>query len=438
MHFKELKNTYNSDLKENNISVIVRKEDVISLLKSFYETLVSVLKFEQTNVDDIKKWSIIDNAATQKIGLDNYNEMRRDFVVNKVVAEVLTELELTPALTPQIRALAYPNINEDFSFKLVVVEKPKLTLSSYEPVEIETTDVVLTESLLNDRISELLEKDAKYLETDPHPVSANDCIKVDIATMCNGKNVPHLTGKNVILDLSDESMPSAFIAELLKMSPGETKSFSYEVASLRAISKNDVDIYSTTVNILSQLKKEVPKLTDAWVSESIRTVNTVESFKKRLSKSIEIELAAFNRDTHARLANNALAKRLEGEIPDAFFRAANVGIMQKLEKDLASEGKTIEDYYAQERMNEEEMSVQNFVRAAENLRQGFALETLFDGRGMELSQNDMSMCAKEIFDDDNFSESQYKKQGKLPLVESAAKRMVALNWLVDTAKVKNV
>ena len=96
-------------------------------------------------------------------------------------------------------------------------------------------------------------------------------------------------------------------------------------------------------------------------------------------------MEACNRDTLARLANIELEKRLVGSIPDAFYRAARQGLMDKLEADLATKGQTIDDYYEQERMNEEELSVQMLIRSGENLRQGFALEALFDGRGMQLT-----------------------------------------------------
>lgn len=87
-------------------------------------------------------------------------------------------------------------------------------------------------------------------------------------------------------------------------------------------------------------------------------------------------------------------------------------------------------------MNEEELSVQMLVRSGENLRQGFALEALFDGRGMRMTDADRERAWGHAFGRGSYDAEELRRSGKYPLVESAAKRMVALNWLVDTAIVK--
>ena len=87
-------------------------------------------------------------------------------------------------------------------------------------------------------------------------------------------------------------------------------------------------------------------------------------------------------------------------------------------------------------MNEEELSVQTFIKAAENLRQGFALEALFDGRGMNLAESDLAYACERAFGKGSYNPEELKGTGKFRLVESAAKRMVALNWLADTAIAK--
>ena len=49
------------------------------------------------------------------------------------------------------------------------VEKPALSLSSANPVEIETEDVRVTGELVDARIAELMEARAEFLPADPHP-----------------------------------------------------------------------------------------------------------------------------------------------------------------------------------------------------------------------------------------------------------------------------
>ena len=110
--------------------------------------------------------------------------------------------------------------------------------------------------------------------------------------------------------------------------------------------------------------------------------------------------------------------------------------MSKLERELSEKGQTLDDYYEQEHMNEEELSVQMLIKSGENLRQGFALEALFDGRGMHVTEEDLKCAFQQAFGSGAFDKGELEKTGKLRIVERAAKRMVALNWLADTAVVR--
>lgn len=429
--FLELTQEGNKDTGAVEISIRVADAVVRNQLAEFYKVVAP-----HRGLSVNTPWNAVDEAAERAMGVDRYRELRRDFVVNRIVGEALSRLNIVPSLTPRIHVLDYPSADSDYAFELSVVERPKLSLSSCEPVEIEVEDFEVTDAVVDARVSQLLEMRAEYTEAPDHPVALGDCIKVDIATASEGKTVPHLTGKGFVLDLSDGSMPASFVNGLAGAEVGETRSFEYEVKRPRAIVDTDVDRYSTTVTVLAQLSKTVPVLDDAWVSANIEGNATVDDFKNDVRRSLEIEATHMNRDAHARLANIELEKRLVGTIPDAFYQASRNGLMDKLERELAEKGQTIDDYYEQERMNEEELSVQMLVKSAENLRQGFALEALFDGRDMQLSPDDLREACRHAFGTESFDKEEYERTGKYRLVESAAKRMVALRWLVDTAIVK--
>lgn len=432
MDFEELKQVPNVETGEIAVTLAVSGDTIDQLLAEFYSAIAPVV-----GKRDSDSWDVVDEAAVAKVSSERYREMRRDFVTNRMVGDGLKQLGIEPALTPNIHVLEYPEVGKAYAFELSVVERPVLSLSSCEPVEIEVEDFEVTDAVVDARVSQLLEMRAEYTEAPDHPVAFGDCIKVDIATASEGKTVPHLTGKGFVLDLSDGSMPASFVNGLAGTEVGETRSFEYEVKRPRAIVDTDVDRYSVTVVILGQLEKTIPVLSDAWVSANIEGDATVDDFRSDVRRSLEIEAAHMNCDTHARLANIELEKRLVGTIPDAFYQASRNGLMDKLERELAEKGQTIDDYYEQERMNEEELSVQMLVKSAENLRQGFSLEALFDGRDMQLSSDDLREACRHAFGTDSFDKEEYERTGKYRLVESAAKRMVALRWLVDTAIVKS-
>lgn len=431
MEFEELTRTDNKETGSIKIEIALSPETVSSILGEFYEVVGA-----HKGAAEGALWDEIDRAALATMPEESYRELRRDFVINFVSGEALKALGITPELTPKVHVLEYPDSNETFYFDIAVVERPRVTLTSYDPVEIETEDAILSDELIDMRIAALLERHTDYEPAKPHPVMYGDCVKVDIATMHNGKTVPRLTGKNTIFELADGSMPNSFVKMLIGASIGETKTFDYTVKKDRAISDNDVDVYTATVTIVSQLSKYVPVLTDEWVNENIEAASTVAEFRRGVEKMIEAEIVHVNRDTHARLANIELSKRLEGKIPDELFQASRDGLMRRLERELSEKGQSIDDYYEENEMNEEELSVQMLIKSGENLRQGFALEALFDGRTMVLADDDLLYAYEQMFGKRDCSVPELRASEKYPVVERSAKRMVALNWLADTAIVK--
>lgn len=431
MDFKKLERADDEATGAVEVAVVLDAAEVHRQLAEFYGAAGAACKLPSD-----AQWDDVDAAAARTMPPEDYREVRRDFVVNRAAGEALAALGIEPALTPRVRATAYPDAGEDFAFELSAVEKPALSLSSADPVEIEAEDVRVTGELVDARIAELMEARAEFLPADPHPVVLGDVVSVDVATFLEGRPVPRLTGKSMVLELADGSMPESFVERLVGMDVGQTRTFDYEVPRPRALGDGDVECYTATVTVLGQLRKEVPALTDAWVAESIEGASTAAEFRAAVARGLEAEATLFNRDAHARLANIELEKRLQGVIPDAFYQASRDGLRRSLERELAGKGQTIDDYYEQERMNEEELSVQLLIKSGENLRQGFALEALFDARGMELAEDDLRLACEEAFGAGSYDPETLERTGRRRVVEDAAKRIAALNWLADTAVVK--
>ena len=405
-------------------------EAVHGLLAEFYETVAAA-----KGLAPDQPWDDVEAAAQAGMGAEAFRELRRDFVVNRMASEALGALGLTPALTPKIHVLAYPVDGEEFSVELSVVEQPRLALTSYEPVEVTMDEVTVTDRMVAARVAEVLDRYATYEDAEPRPVAAGDLVAIDVDTQQGDTMVPHLSGKQKVLAMDGEAMPAPFLAAVLGMEVGETKVVEYAVERPRAISPDDVDRYISTVTVVGQLRKVEVELTDAWVRAHYPTLSSVEEFFAETRKDVAYDAKLFNRDTVAHLANLELEKRLVGDIPDEFYQASYKSLFGKFERDLAQQGKTLDDYYEEEQTNEQELSVKMLIQSGENLRQGFALEALFDGRGMTLSDEDVEAAAARFFGGSPTAD-ELRRTGRARLAESMAKRAAALSWLVETAVVK--
>lgn len=379
----------------------------------------------------------VEAAAEPSFPPDYFKEMRRDFVVSTVSSEAFKELGVVPALTPKIHAVDYPADGEPYSFELSIVERPAFALSSYEPVVIDLAPVVVTNEMVHDKLEEILDGHAKYEQVGSRPIERGDYVLLDVVTQKNDKIENRLSCTKTILHVDDEAMPSKFIDGIVGMSPGDTKVIKYEMPRPRGISANDVDRYIATVTVHSLQREIRPVFDDEFVLEYYPQVRNTYRFLEELRRDLEYDALVANKDSIAHLANTVIEKRLIGEVPDAFYQASFERQMNKLQKDLKKQGMSLDDYCEENQTNENELSMKMLIKSGENLRQAFALETLFDGRNMTFDPGDLEDAYKRVFGKSDYDEDDLKSSGKFGLVESAAKRVKALNWLVDTAVINN-
>lgn len=97
-----------------------------------------------------------------------------------------------------------------------------------------------------------------------------------------------------------------------------------------------MDRYQATVSVLSQQRKAVPPLTDEWVAAHVEKASSVDELRAGRGGRARGGGGGVQPGHAGRLANIELEKRLVGSIPDAFYRAARQGLMDKLEADLAT------------------------------------------------------------------------------------------------------
>lgn len=366
-------------------------------------------------------------------------ELERDCVVNASLGEALRRTGLEPLVTPDVHAEAYPEEGQPFAYEACIVERPQLSLDSVDPVSVSLDPVRADDEYVARRLAAYMDGFSRYEDAEPHPVETGNFLYVDLTTLKNGAPCLRLSGIGKVLQITYDDMPAPFIDQMLGMNVGEKRTIEYEVQRDRAISDNDVDKYVAVVEVRKQLREVRQEITDEWVAANFPPLTSADEFRNRFREKVTHEAEEANLDALGRQANIALESRLVGAIPDKLYELSAKREMDDLEEKLKKEGKTLDEYLADNETNLEELSVKFLARAGEGLRQAFALETLFDMRHMSLTEDDLNIAAKGIFKQNcEKAWSGRERDRSFPLVESAAKRMKALEWLVDTAEVSSV
>lgn len=413
------------------VDITLSEESVDELIGEFEEAVSHFVDIDK----DSKHPTAIAEEASSSPDI-NYGQLLKDFIINKSTAVALKQIGVTPIFTPGVHAEEAPLHGEAYSFELSILTMPEFSLTSTEPVEVSVEIKQVTENDIDVELHRIAEEQVRYVLAEPRSLLRGDSIRVDIETTKAGESFWALTGKGRIIELAEEDVPAAFIDEVLKMSVGDTKSISYRAYDPTSQDKEAIVDYSSRITIHELLMKEVPAIDDEWVSSSFEGIATVDELRSAIQAQLQSSYDAENQSLIAKKANEELSKRLRGTIPDEYYEAARDNYRNKLVSNLEKNGATVEEYCQDIGIDEHELNLEMLVKSGEMLRQGLALETLFSGKGFELHDSDIELAIRTGFGRyEGLTVATLEQRGMRNLVETAAKRQKALEWLIENARV---
>lgn len=379
-----------------------------------------------------------DNACAKlekRLGRENLVASVTAFVSAAVAGTALVDAQVKTMFEPEFKRNA---INEIFDKGSVTIEveyvlQPSLKLSSYEPVTVKVSDQKLDEQLVDAYIQQVLEQHAHW-ERPERPVQADDFILVDMETRLNGAREEGLCGQHMSIELAYGKMPSEFVTSVVGMEVGQERSFSFSAQANDAAAAQ-ADAFDVQLKLLDQRIKVVPELTDRFVCEALSdSGETVEEFRESVRKILRERLGVENEQGREAAVDAELASRLVDAIPDVLIERMSRDIFGSLRRNLDMQNMSINQYLEREGMNERQFQMSIMSQARDALRQGLALDALFEHLGQPASEEDISRALNELAPGRAAEAEQYfKSNGTWSMVLQMAGRLKAHDWLMATA-----
>lgn len=407
MHF-EVTGPHKVALANEAMQGLAAETEISAGANTLYEGLVE--KLGKQVVDNRIASYIALRAALPEVKKQNLPIL---FNPEPVQASMPSALEQTPA-----------------TFDVDVFVRPQFELSSYEPVYINEPPAQVTEEAINAQLMREMNRFATYEETEG-PVCEGDCVQVNMSTLANGVPEVSLSGDGMAIVLSRDLMPEGFVSAVVGMNVGEHKEFEFA-----NIERDATPVYyKVALDVVDKRRRTVPELTDEFVQARLsRTDKTVAQFKERVRKFLQEQQKGADTSRREELADAELGKRLRGAIPDALIERTSKDMMESIRSNAAAQGLTLEQFIQMQGMDEKQFQMTLMMQARESLRQGLALDALFDHLGMTLEDADYSQALHELAPgNEEAARKNFQDNDAWYIVRNMAMRLKAHNWLMKTA-----
>lgn len=317
-----------------------------------------------------------------------------------------------------------------YTFEVCGEVAPKLTLTSVEPVEIEMPPATATDEEVEAQLESLRDYYYEFEEVD-RAAEEGDYVMMSIDAKADGVAVDALNSPSRLVELGSDALPKELTDQVLGMKKDETKEFDFEVAE---DGEQLADFKGKTIHAevtVSKVQtKELPTLDEEFAKRI--GFDTLEQTREEIANQINSQRERQLPELKERRCVEALAKRIEGEIPESYINYSRDEVLREFFNNLQSAGITFDQFLAQRGISADEFHADLDDEAKENAEQSLALDALFEARGMELTDADIDEQF-QVVDDPAAARKSWEESGRMSLLREGIRRSKAAQWLIDNA-----
>ena len=335
------------------------------------------------NIPGFRKGKAPRKLIEKMYGTGVFYEDAANDLIPTAYAEALKDCDLEIVSRPEINVTQIES-GKPFIFTAEVAVKPEVTLGEYKGVEVEKSDVEVTDEDINKEVDKERENNSRTIDVDDRAVESGDIIKLDFDGSVDG--VPFAGGKaeNYTLTIGSGSFIPGFEDQLIGTKIGEDKDVTVtfpEDYHEKSLAGKEA-VFKCKVNAISV--KELPEADDEFASE-VSEFETLAEYKEDIKKKLteKKEKAA-----RAKKEAQAIEKAVENatmEIPDAMIDTQVQSMMEDFARRMQSQGLSLEQYFQFTGMDVKKMHDQMKPEALKRIQNSLVLEAVAKAENIEIS-----------------------------------------------------
>ena len=287
--------------------------------------------------------------------------------------------------------VSQPDINvtqiekgKPFIFTAEVALKPAVTLGEYKGVEVEKTEVAVSEEEVDKEVDRERESNAREMDIDDRAVENGDKIKLNFEGFVDGVPFEGGKGEDYPLTIGSGSFIPGFEEQLVGANIGEevevnvTFPEDYHAEDL----KGKPAVFKCTVNEIKV--KELPAADDEFAKD-VSEFDTLAEYRDDIRAKL---LDRKTQDAKREKENKVVAKAVENatmEIPDAMINEQVRRMADDFTRRIESQGISVEQYMQFTGMTADKMLEQMRPEALKRIQNSLVLEAIAKAEDIQIS-----------------------------------------------------
>lgn len=273
---------------------------------------------------------------------------------------------------------------KSFIFTAEVAVKPEVTLGDYKGVEVEKTEVSVSEEDVDKEVDKERESNSRVIDIDDRAVENGDMIKLDFEGFADGVAFAGGKGEDYPLTIGSGSFIPGFEDQLVGAKIGEETEVNvtfpedYQEEEL----KGKAAVFKCVVNEIKV--KELPEADDEFAKD-VSEFDTLAEYRDDIRAKL---LERKTQDAKRAKENKAVAKAVENasmEIPEAMINEQVRRMADDFSRRMQAQGITFEQYMQFTGMTADQMLDQMKPEALKRIQNSLVLEAIAKAENIEIS-----------------------------------------------------
>ena len=358
--------------------------------KTFEDAINKVYKkqVKSITIPGFRKGKAPRSVVEKMYGKEVFYEDAMREVYPQAVQDAADEAKLRTV--PDKAELDVVSVSEDgFTFKVKLTTYPEITIDGYKGIEIEAVSAEVTDEKIEEQITNARRRAGSIETVTDRAVEDGDTAVIDFEGFKDGEPFEGGKGEMYSLVIGSGSFIPGFEDQIIGHSAGDEFSVNvtfpeeYQVPELAgAPAEFKVKLHEIKARIL-------PELDDEFVKDVSTESETVEQYREEVKKNLEEDLAkARETDIGNKLAD-ALAEKVEGEIPQAMYDNRVTDMMKEMEMRLRQQGLDMNVYMQYTGMTEDTLREQYAEEAEKQVKVRLALEKIAELEAIEPTDEEL-------------------------------------------------
>ncbi|MDN5344695.1 MAG: trigger factor [Clostridia bacterium] len=378
------------------LEIEVEYHRVQKALDQAYRRLV-----KQVNIPGFRKGKAPRFILERYIGKEPLFDEASEIVIPQAYEEALAEYKLEPIDRPEVEIVKVEE-GEPLVFKARVEVKPEVQLGPYKGLEVERSQVNVSEADIDAYLKNLQERYAELKVIEDEPAAAGDIVSIDFKGTVDGQPYPGMEGSNYPLELGSGTFIPGFEEQLVGARVNEERTVTVTFPS--DYHKEDLAGKEATfqVTIGGIKRKELAPLDDEFakdVSECETLAELRQDIRRRLEAKQRQEIeAAVRRE----VVDKAVAAAAV-DLPEVLVERRLATRVEELNRNLQAEKMDLEQFLKSTGKTMEDLKKDLRPGAERDVKTELVLEAIARAENIAASEEDLDAEIKrmaEIFRQD--------------------------------------